>query len=380
MYKIFIFTGSFQFGGTEQYLKLLCRHLNPGMFHATVGAFSDDGPFVPETAQKPAIFPFGRFYKIPQNIIVLLDLIKYIRRERFHLLYSTHYQTNVYLSIASLFCQGSVFISGYRGLYPNHGKIDSLFNRFITARSRKIIVNSNASGRVLRERTGTALDKIRVIHNGRFEKEGYPRVRQAETGRLQTLRERCRSKTIIGTVGRLQDIKGQRFLIEAFSRLCRRHENARLLIVGDGEERKSLEKLAATLCVSDKVHFTGYILDVGPVLDLLDLFVLPSESESFPNALLEAMDRGLACIATHVGGIPEIIEDSVNGILVPPCNPEAIYEETDRLLVHEQLRISIARNAKKTAQGFTVENMVKQVEAVFKEEITRSDICRQNSA
>jgi glycosyltransferase involved in cell wall biosynthesis len=120
-----------------------------------------------------------------------------------------------------------------------------------------------------------------------------------------------------GSVGRLHVQKGHKFLLQAFAKVDRR---ARLAIVGDGELRDELIALAEELQITDRVSFLGARADIAEFLSAIDVFVLPSLWEGQPIALLEALAIGKPCIVSNVDGIPEIIEDGVNGYLVSPCD------------------------------------------------------------
>jgi glycosyltransferase involved in cell wall biosynthesis len=122
---------------------------------------------------------------------------------------------------------------------------------------------------------------------------------------------------VLGTVGRLNEIKCQDLLIRAFARLHAENPKARLLLVGDGPLRGSLEQLAAELRVDNAIHFAGYQLHPERYLHAMDVFALTSRTEGMPLAMLEAWAAGLPVIASAVGGIPALIQHGRNGLLFP---------------------------------------------------------------
>ena len=133
---------------------------------------------------------------------------------------------------------------------------------------------------------------------------------------------------VIGTVGRLQDVKDQASLIEAFALLVaskpEHRAHLRLAVVGDGPLRDKLARQAQSLGVADLVWFPGARNDIPELMRSFDLFALSSIAEGTPVTLLEAMACGLPVVATKVGGIPEVVQDGVNGALVPASNPQAL--------------------------------------------------------
>jgi len=115
--------------------------------------------------------------------------------------------------------------------------------------------------------------------------------------------------------------------------------SALVLIVGDGPERKGLQKEAKRIGVDDRLRFEGFVAHerLPALLAHADLLVLPSLYEELGTVPLEAMQAGLPIVASETGGVPEVIEDGVNGMLVPPGDPEALARAIDRLLAGRNL-------------------------------------------
>lgn len=153
----------------------------------------------------------------------------------------------------------------------------------------------------------------------------------------------CEVKNRIVTVGRLEEVKGHRYLIEAFARI--HNKDWELSIVGNGSLRYELEGLVSSLSLQGKVIFHGHLTDFGLQLSEAKIFVLPSLKEGFPNALIEAMSVPLACIASDTFyGHHEIITDGENGLLVQPGNIEELTNALEALIENKPLREKI--NAK----------------------------------
>jgi glycosyltransferase involved in cell wall biosynthesis len=135
-------------------------------------------------------------------------------------------------------------------------------------------------------------------------------------------------------VGRLATVKGVRILLDAFARICEAHPEARLTLVGDGDERAAIEAHARALGCDNAVRFAGYLNqdEVADELARADLFALPSFAEGVPVVLMEAMAARLPVLATRVAGIPELVEDGVAGRLVPPGDVAAFATALDALL------------------------------------------------
>jgi glycosyltransferase involved in cell wall biosynthesis len=149
------------------------------------------------------------------------------------------------------------------------------------------------------------------------------------------------------SVGRLSKEKGHVDLIHAFARIREMAAElpVRLVLVGEGPERRNIELACRALKVSDDVTLVGQQSEVGRYYAAADLFLLTSYSEGSPNVLLEAMVSGIPVIATSVGGVPEIATNEENALLVPKGNPQAIASAAVRTLRDPQLRARLAQKA-----------------------------------
>jgi glycosyltransferase involved in cell wall biosynthesis len=164
-------------------------------------------------------------------------------------------------------------------------------------------------------------------------------------------------------VGALVRQKGVDVLVKAFSLL--REQDAELVIVGDGVERGRLERMCRELGV--KADFRGYLVDIGAALRDSDVLVLPSREEGLGLVLLEAMARGVPVVATRAGGIPELVVDGENGLLVEREDPEGLAEALERLLRDQALARRLVEGGLETAGSFTWEKMAGEVDEVYAE-------------
>jgi glycosyltransferase involved in cell wall biosynthesis len=179
---------------------------------------------------------------------------------------------------------------------------------------------------------------------------------------------------VILFIGRLHPVKGVRYLIQAINILSAEGMvGVKLVIVGEGEERRSLEDYVKQLHLKEQVIFVGKIPNkkVPDYMAIADVFVLPSLSEGLPLVILEAMASGLPIIATRIGGLPEIIENGNNGFLVQPKNPKEIAEKLKLLLYNRELVEKMSQNNKKKAMNYSWEKIVYQLEEIYRRVIFR---------
>jgi sugar transferase (PEP-CTERM/EpsH1 system associated) len=188
--------------------------------------------------------------------------------------------------------------------------------------------------RWLVEDVGLPRRKVLTIRNG------VDLARFGHTDRLEARRSLGfpEDGLVVGTVGRLDPVKDQAGLLQAFTGLLPAHPQAWLLVAGDGPCRENLLRRAASLGISERVRFLGERTDVPVVFGAMDLFVLPSIAEGMSNTMLEAMASGLPVVATRVGGNAELVEDGANGRLVLPQDVAALTTAMAAYLDDSHLR------------------------------------------
>ena len=154
---------------------------------------------------------------------------------------------------------------------------------------------------------------------------------------------------VVGTMGRLSSVKGQKFLIEAMKDVVSKSKDTRCLVIGSGREEAALKDLSRSLGLEDRIIFTGAAyMDIPLYLACMDIFVLPSIEEGLGLALLEAMSLGRPCVASATGGIRDIVNDGVNGILTPVGDSGSIANAVLKILNDKDL----AKNMSEKARGF----------------------------
>ena len=180
--------------------------------------------------------------------------------------------------------------------------------------------------------------------------------------------------TTILCVSRLKPTKGQRYLLEAMPFVLHNSPDTRLLLVGDGTDRKQLERQAHLLNIENNVFFLGERTDIDSLLSISQLFVLPTLNEGLGIVLLEAQAMGVPVVASKVGGIPEVVKDYETGILVPPANSKELAFSILNILTKPELRGKLSKSAVKWVTEpingkphFGMERMFDKIEALYSE-------------
>jgi glycosyltransferase involved in cell wall biosynthesis len=186
---------------------------------------------------------------------------------------------------------------------------------------------------------------------------------------------------LVCSVGQAIYRKGWDILIRAFARAAKEVPQMRLLLVGANEPdayQKELLKLIDNLKIQDHVQFTGVRKDIGDILSAGDIFAFPSRAEGLPLALVEAMAAGLPCIASSVGGAPEVIKDNVNGLLVASEDVDAFAAGLTRLAKDQVLRLRLSKKAPSSLEVFSLEYQKRNVLKIYDELLAKYGLAEAN--
>lgn len=224
---------------------------------------------------------------------------------------------------------------------PHFRYYEKTIDSLVWKSAKIVIVNARAILQALHELRDMPLEKAQVIYNGL--EDIPPKI-------PNTIRDQ--SFLSIGCVARMDAAKGVFFLLDAFACLVKKHPELRLVLAGHGNASDELLRRACALGIQDKVQFLGhYSGDTCALLDTFDIYVFPSLWEGFPYSIVEALRSACTIVATDVGGIPEAIENGVNGILIKSGSTDAIIEAIEQLLSDPVTRSMLSKNARLKFEG-----------------------------
>jgi glycosyltransferase involved in cell wall biosynthesis len=250
----------------------------------------------------------------------------------------------------------------YRNARRPMRSLANLAQRRLTSGIDRIIAVSDSLKKNLVENEGLSASQIEVIHNG----IDYDRWQEKTVGSRPDsgLKE---SGFAVLAVGRLVDWKGHDVLIKAAAEFRDASPDIQVAIAGEGPMRAELERLIRASGPEQNVSLLGHVADIRALLARADLFVLPSINEPFGIVLLEAMALGLPVIATDAGGVPEIITDDQNGVLVPPADAAALSRAISTLAADAAKRRRLGDCARITVkERFALQEIIERTEEVYK--------------
>ena len=291
-----------------------------------------------------SIWDLGLTFKF--NLMGVIELIKLIKKRKYNIIHVHLFPADVFAAIASLFLPRNI-----KWIFSEHGahnrrrtlKIFKILDNFTYSRYSKIVCVSKQVELVLLNWIPSNKGKTKVIPNA------VPIPKFLNPYSVKTYD--------ILFVGRLTKQKSVEILLRAIKILKNKYsKNLKIAIVGDGELKENLNNLTVELGVNREVKFLGVRKDVKELMVSSKIFVLPSRWEGFGLVIIEAMSNMLPVIATNVGGIPELIEDGKDGILVPPENPKALARAISNLLENEELREKLSQTAyKKVREKYSID-------------------------
>jgi len=314
----------------------------------------------------------GRF-----SPLTLWSLLKIIREEKIDLMHVQGYGASTFGRLAKILT-GTPVVVHFHDDSPYYPWVQRIADFILARFTDAAIAASNRVKRFCSETgrmAGIDITKTVVMPNCVSLNEFQaldPNEILAEKKRLGL----SSNSKIVGTVTRLYDSKGNRYVLEAAVQVLEFSPNTTFLIVGDGPLRQDLETLSKRLGIDDRVVFTGFSKDVARLLAIFDVMVFASwKAEGTPLAVLEAMAMGKAIVATD---IVEIIEDGVTGLLVPPKDSRAIGRCVISCLTDEDLAKRLGKNAKEESQNYSVDAYVSKLQSIYDQVVQR--VKRQTTA
>jgi glycosyltransferase involved in cell wall biosynthesis len=347
-------------GGCERDLAKLALTINRSLFTPHVAYFKA-GFRVPELREAGvAMLDLGvNSFRNFSAIQGALKLRRYVKENKIILSHAYDVPASIYTASVARLCGVRHVITSMLGFRDLFSQQEQSMLRTTDRFADRIVVNSQAVLNDMIAKEGIAREKLFLCHNGYMPETFFPR--NANSVRPAGLHG---AELVIGVVAALRPEKNVEILLQAAARLS--DFDFRLLVLGSGPEEAKLRRVTAELGITGKVHFEPGRPDVAEWFRFIDIFVLPSVSESFPNVLLEAMASGCAVVASRVGGIPELLDEESNGILFRPDNLDELTSKLLSLVENPQKRTQLGAAAARSAQqNFSMDVYCQKIQAFY---------------
>ena len=299
-----------------------------------------------------------------------VDLYRAIAAHPPRLVHAHGYKATILAGAAAMAC-GVPTVATYHSLAAKAGEQSRSLSWYLALETpflRRCRGVAAVSGQIAEELRARRVPdrRIRVIFNGIATPEA------ASNGRSGADQAKPFSPCIL-SLSRLAPEKNIHLVIDAIAALRPEFPHIGLIVAGDGPLLNELTLHASSLGVEESIRFVGFVEDVRPLYDSCDAFVLASRTEGMPIAVLEAMALGVPIVATKVGGIPLMLDDESEALLIEPNDPRCLYEALRRLIVDERVRTNLARSAlKRFERDYTAERMAQSYVRFYDEIAPRS--------
>lgn len=347
-------------GGAEVSLLSALRYLDKARFFPVV--LAPEGEFANVLREQdirwrpiPVLDGLNRF-TAGRFLQVIPRLLYCIRQEHPDLL---HANTNFATQYTGLLSQltGIPAVGHIRDIEPL-GRI----GKWLMRRNTRLIAISDAAKAYLMQQGGVAGNRIVRIYNG-VDLQQYQPVAEMPSDS---------SQVIIGLIGQIGERKGQRYLLEAGQMLVQRYPHIRFWFVGKEPAQsqegymKQLQRYVQETQLSSYVKFWGFQADIPSMLAKMDIAILASLQEPFGRVVIEAMAMQKPVVATTVGGVPEIVDDGVTGILVPPADTAALAQALEQLIPDREKRITMGmKGRERVKEFFPLTKHVQQIQNLY---------------
>lgn len=352
-------------GGVERRRLNLIKALNQDLYEIKVICTKTQGPLADEMRAAGAeVIEVGKLTKI-WDISKYRAVLKVIKNYKPHIIHGAVFEGVLLATVAGRIGKVPIIIAEETSDPQNRSRKANLLLRLITSVADKVVAIAPNVGDYLVNVANISPSKIRVITNG------VEKPREVSISELDELRISIginKNDFVIGSVGRLLD-DHKRFtdIIKALP-LLKHSDGVKILIVGDGKDKKVIKKVAGELGLSDNLIMVGFQSDTAPYYKLMDVFCLASQREGFGLVAAEAMYHELPVVATKVGGLQDIVIDNETGFLVDAKKPEQIANAVSKLLINRELTQIMGKRGKlRAAQEYSAERYVKEVEDLYEE-------------
>jgi glycosyltransferase involved in cell wall biosynthesis len=364
---VLTFLTNFLIGGTERQVVNLVRNHDRSRFEVHLGCFRFAGPLLQEIDASAVALSEYPITTLPSARTLWQQgrLLRYIRQHRIRIVHSFGFYANVFATPVARLSGAELVMASIRDTGDHLTPLQKAMQKWACRTADHILVNAEAVRRVLVDQ-GYEASRISVIRNGidvsRFRNNDESTAIRTELGFPP-------KAPVVAVFARLNRLKGIEYFLEAAAVLSVRFDDARFLIVGDSISeayRLELEEHAKALGLGRRVVFTGFRSDIPELLREVSVSVLPSLAEGLSNVILEAMAAGVSVVATAVGGTPEVIEDGVSGLLVPPRDASALARAIGSLLGEPERRRTIGlAGQRQVIERFSLEATVLETEKLY---------------
>lgn len=354
--------------GLEILVVELCKRLDRDKYNVSILCFYSCTPEFEEELDREGIDVYVINRKGTYDIGFFLKIIKLMKEKEIDIVHS-HSGCFFNASICAYLAKIGGVIFTAHGMPVETGFQARTEDKIAAYMSDRIVAVSDEIENEMLRQFPSRKDKIIQVTNGVDTERFSPHRESMNVIDIKKAYNIPHDKRVIGTVGRLEEVKNYEMLIRSFARLYDMGpKNIHLVFIGDGYERKKLERLAGDLDLSEHVSFLGVQTDMKSLLSIVDIFALSSLTEGTSVALLEAQSCGIPAVVTRVGGNDRVIKEGINGYLCELHNVDEMADKMYAILSNSTLMDDMRINARSVVEErFNISSMVSSYEKIYDE-------------
>lgn len=349
-------------GGTEQVITQLVNNLDTSLYKSSIACIEGEVGLLGRALQDKGI-EFLVFSREPGfDLKLIIQIRAALQHHQFDIIHCHQYTPFVYGVLAALFSKTKVVFTEHGRFHPDsYSWKRRLVNPLLGCSAKAIVAISKATAKALAHYEWFPSKSIEVVYNG-IQVSGAVQHGDGQRKALQIGAE----ELVFGTIARFDSIKNLPMMIKSFRSVSTTYPGARLLLVGDGDERHYLEALVEEYNLQDKVIFTGYQHNTLPYMSVIDIYLMTSFSEGTSMTLLEALSMGICSIVTGVGGNIEIVEHEVSGVVVESADVAGLADWMLKLAADPAKRQLLGEGGKRVFAGrFSVDKMIEKYSDIY---------------
>ncbi|MEO0114335.1 MAG: glycosyltransferase [candidate division WOR-3 bacterium] len=350
-------------GGTEIMLLRFLDNVDRNRFQVIVGAFFDNDPLISEVQKRGfegKLFRIKNCYNPFAVLIAFFSVYRFLKSRKVDIIHLYGFYTNILGKIAARFAKTPIVVTGLRMERFGKNFFHSLLARITDSWTDLYIAVSQRTKALMLQKRWLSKKKVIVIHSGIDPKWS------ASSSKDDNPDTQAPQAPWVGMVGAFNQFKAQEKIVLSAPLVLKNFPTTRFILVGEGKTKERIIRMIAKLGLKPNFDLFGTVSDIRPILSKLSVFVFASRTEGLPVAILEAMAFGLPVVASCVGGIPELIEDGVTGILVKSNEPEEFASAIIQLLSNPaKARLLGKMGRLRIQKEFNLKAMTRRLEEVY---------------
>jgi glycosyltransferase involved in cell wall biosynthesis len=351
--------------GTEKQLLFLLRHLGRNKFEPYLCCLQSSQWLENDFDLCPLYVVKVKSFKKPVSFFRLWRFAKFLQREKVDIVQTHFRDANIAGIISGKLAGVKKIISTRRNIGYRHNRLEILILKFLNRWVTRFVANSEYARIHANKIERIQPERIEVIYNF-VNLEMFKKEDDREVNELKESLTTGNGRPMVTMVANLRPVKAVDVFLKSARMVLDSVPDINFFVAGEGEERRRLETICRQLKLDNSFRLIGAVSDVIPLLKASDIGVLSSYSESLSNAIIEYMAAGLPVVCTDVGGNGELVQDGLNGFLVPAGDPKKLADAIVKLVNNPELRLKMGRESRSRVQLlFDFEKAVKDYEALY---------------